>query len=318
MVGCLYSRRYNFTKSNVTLLQIEVHSLRNSRHSVNISVKGAQLLSWTCHSALNGTKWNQKKPVLWVVDDAFWNRVAPVLFPIVGRLKDDQYIHNGNTFEMKQHGFARDAEFECVEQSENSVLFQLNSNKATLEVFPFSCTLQIRYTLTEEELIVEQTVTNTDHSSTMPFSIGAHPGFHTPHKTERYSIQIDGLEEPVRQLIENGIYTGEMEMLKTHSGNHIDLSDALFESDAIVFKQAGISSIRILEGNIPLVKLSVETEAPYWGVWKKPGAPFLCLEPWWGIADNANASGILTEKEGMMHLTPGASQTFSYKMEYLQ
>ena len=300
------------------MLPIEVHSLRNSRHSVNISTKGAQLLSWTCHSILDRTKWNQDKSVLWVVDDAFWNRVAPVLFPIVGRLKDDRYIHKGDTFEIKQHGFARDAEFECIEQSEKSVLYQLNSNKATRDAFPFSFTLQIRYTLTEEELIVEQTVTNTDHSSTMPFSIGAHPGFHTPHKTEKYSIQIEGLEEPVRHLIENGIYTGEIEMLKTHSGNRINLCDALFESDAIVFKQAGIRSIRILEDNIPLVKVSVETETPYWGVWKKPGAPFLCLEPWWGIADHVNASGVLTEKEGMMHLNAGASQTFTYKMEYLQ
>ena len=295
-----------------------MHSLRNSLHSVNINAKGAQLLNWTCHSARNGTKWNQEKSVLWVVDDAYWNRVAPILFPIVGRLKDDRYFHNGDTFEIKQHGFARDAEFECIEQSENSVLFQLNSNQATLDAFPFSFTLQIRYTLNGGGLTVEQTVTNTDHSSTMPFSIGAHPGFHTPLETEKYSIQIDGLEEPVRHLIENGIYTGEMEMLETHSGNRIDLCDALFESDAIVFKQAGISSICILEDNIPLVKLYVETETPYWGVWKKPGAPFLCLEPWWGIADHANASGVLTEKEGMMHLNAGASQTFTYRMEYLQ
>ena len=300
------------------MLQIEVHSLRNSHHSVNISAKGAQLLNWSYHSNLNGIKWNQGKSVLWVVDDAFWNRVAPVLFPIVGRLKDDRYIHNGDTFEMKQHGFARDAVFECLKQSENSVLFQLNSNKATLQAFPFCFTLQIRYTLNEGGLTVEQTVTNTSDASSMPFSLGAHPGFHTPHKTERYSIQIDGLEEPVRHLIKDGVYTGETEILRTHSGNRIALCDALFESDAIVFKQSGISSICILEDNIPLVKLSVETVAPYWGVWKKPGAPFLCLEPWWGIADHTNASGIITEKEGMMHLNPGASQTFTYKMEYLQ
>ena len=300
------------------MLQIEVHSLRNSRHSVNISSKGAQLLNWSCHSGQNGTKWNQDKPILWVVDDAYWNRVAPVLFPIVGRLKDDQYIHDGDTFEMKQHGFARDAEFECVDQSENSIVFQLSSNKATLDTFPFSFLLKITYILNGEELYVEQTVTNTSSSSIMPFSIGAHPGFHTPHDTESYRIQIDGLQEPVRHLIQNGIYTGETEKLETHLGNQIYLSDDLFESDAIVFKQTGISAITILEDQKPLVKLTVETEAPYWGIWKKPNAPFLCLEPWWGIADHVTASGILTEKEGMMHLNPSDSRTFSYKMEYLQ
>lgn len=294
-----------------------MHSIRNSRHLINFDAIGAQPLSWICTSS--------RIPVLWEMDQQYWNRIAPILFPIVGRLKNDCYAHQGVQYPMKQHGFARDSEFdvsrndlfEVSKDSDDSIAFLLKSNSNTQSVYPFDFELLIQYTLEEDTLRVFHRVRHTGREGEMPFSIGAHPGFHTPGPTNEYSVIVEGLEVQHRHLIEDGIYTGETQKLRDINGIELKLSDELFSSDAVVFKQKGISSMTILRKGEPRVKLSLETPAPYWGIWKKGGAPFLCLEPWWGIADNRFSTGEISEKEGILHLASGESRTFAYTITHL-
>lgn len=294
-----------------------MHSIRNSRHLINFDAFGAQPLSWICTSF--------HTPVLWEMDKKYWNRTAPVLFPVVGRLKNDTYQYQGQKYPLKQHGFARDLEFdvsrndlfEVSKEEAHSIGFLLSSNSETRKLYPFDFELHIAYTLEEDTLKVDHTVKNTSDSGVLPFSLGAHPGFHTPGLTNEYSVIVEGLEVADRHLIEDGIYSGETQELRDINGIELQLSDELFSSDAVVFKQKGISSMTILRNGDPRVKVSLDTPAPYWGIWKKMGAPFLCLEPWWGIADNRNSSGEILEKEGIVQLAAGESRTFAYNITHL-
>ncbi len=286
-----------------------MYTLKNYKNLVSISEQGAQIIDW-----INTTN---KQTVLWAVDEHYWNRVAPVLFPFVGRLKNDSYTFGSQSYPMKQHGFARDSEFEVVQSSTDCLELKLRSDAATLQIYPFEFELNIVFTLIESTLRVENTVINSGAAS-MYCSFGAHPGFHIDGSISDYSIQIQGMESAERHLIHNGYYTGDTEIVPFENDGILNLKESFFEQDAIVFKHEDIQKMRILKQGVAV--LDFETQgimAPYWGIWKKPGAPFICIEPWWGIADHVNATGDLMQKEGMQIIEPSKSITFVYQMTLL-
>ena len=284
-------------------------SLKNPQSLVKISTRGAQLMQW--HDRFISRK------ILWELNENFWNRVSPILFPIVGRLKNDIYRFDETEYKMKQHGFARDFDFETIEITEESALLRLTSNKETQEIFPFDFILDVKYILIENSIEVHNTVQNTGNE-TLYFSFGAHPGFHIEGSITDYQLYVPDATEMPRYLIKDGLYTGATEMIKFKAGGILNLNDDYFKDDAIVFKNENIQSMQIWKAQKPLLELAILSEsAPYWGIWRKPGAPFLCLEPWWGIADSVNSDGNFTSKEGIYSLLPNEKRSFDYKMTLL-
>ncbi len=279
--------------------------LKNNLFFVNVSKSGAEILS--VHNLINKTE------ILWSPDFQFWNRVSPVLFPIVGKLMNNCFNENKNNYSMLQHGFARNMEFEVIHQTENSLSMQLISNDETRFQYPFDFVLKISYILLENSLDIHYSVTNLS-AVEMPFSIGAHPGFAIEKPLNHYKLVFDQPFTANRHLIEDGLYTGETAptMQNTHE---LLLSDELIQHDAVVFKNVPFYRVTLCElDNTPVVTVS-SSDFPHWGFWSKPGAPFFCIEPWAGLADSVEATGNLRDKEGIHLLEPNQTKQFSYSIE---
>lgn len=253
--------------------------------------------------------------VLWQKDDAIWNRVAPNLFPIVGRLKGDAYTVGGKSYAMRQHGFARDRAFEVLEQSESSVLLGLRADTTSLAVYPYSFDFKVGYHFDGKVLWVDYITENTGEA-TMLYSVGGHPGFALQGTLEGHSLvfseagQRKGFSAE-RRLIEGGYYSGKTSMVDVSTGT-LALNEALFESDAIVFNDPCFDEVTLLnaQGEAILDFYCWEWDAV--GFWTKPGAPFFCIEPWWGWADGVDSDGAFESKPGLHKLAPGAIETVSY------
>ncbi len=282
-----------------------IYSLKNNLFLVNVSKNGAEILS--IHNLINNTE------ILWNPDLIFWNRVSPVLFPIVGKLKNNSYTENGNKYSMLQHGFARNLEFEIIQHTENSISMQLTSNEETLKQYPFDFCLNISYILVQNCLDIHYSVKNLS-AVDMPFSIGAHPGFAIDKPLNQYKLVFDQPLTADRHLIADGLYTGESSptMQNTHE---LLLSDELIQHDAVVFKNVPFYRVTLCElDNTPVVSVS-SSDFPHWGFWSKPGAPFFCIEPWAGLADSINATGNLRDKEGIQLLESNQTKQFSFSIE---
>jgi len=295
---------------------IELFS-QNKRNRAQISLQGAEVIELT--------HWNTQNeviPVLWKVDEQFWNRVSPILFPLVGKVRDNQYEVDGIMYSLPQHGFARNQQFDCIESTENSCKLILKNNTESLLVFPFEFELIVEYTIENEQLFVRNTVVNTSVTNSLFYSIGAHPGFQLQSNLSDYHVELENRHgAPLngdfsfkRYLIKNGLYTGETEILAFVNGQ-LKLNNDLFSSDAIVFKNEDIGGVSIFRGTDLLVNLKCPN-APYWGIWTKPNAPFLCIEPWDGIADKQDHDFNFLKKEGIIQLNSLESRTFDYQISW--
>lgn len=295
---------------------IELFS-QNKRNRAQISLQGAEVVKLTRTNTPN-----ELIPVLWNVDEQFWNRVSPILFPLVGKVKNNQYQVDGTMYSLPQHGFARNVQFECVESTEDSCILKLKNSTESLTIFPFEFELIVEYKLENEQLFVRNTVTNPSPSKSLFYSIGAHPGFQLNFPLSDYHIELENVQgAPIkgnfslnRYLIKNGLYTGETENLTFVNGK-LKLNNDLFSSDAIVFKNEDIGGVSIFRGTELLVNLKCQ-HAPYWGIWTKPGAPFLCLEPWDGIADHQDHDYNFLKKEGIIQLNASDSRSFDYSISW--
>src|SRR5574343_547918 len=220
---------------------------------------------------------------IWEVDENYWNKTSPVLFPIVGRLKNDVYTINGKEYTLPRHGFARNYEFQYELKSEHQVIFELESNAETKYNFPFDFKLFLAYTLIDSELIIEYCVRNISNE-TMPVSIGAHPAFAIEGDLSDYSLQFNQPDVLITHHLENENFNFETSVIESHSGK-LDLKYELFANDALVFKSLESDEVILLHLDVPILKVNFDF-FPYLGVWTKPNAPFLCIEPWCGVADN--------------------------------
>ena len=266
-------------------------TITNNKISASIDSLGAELIRLE--------KDNQN--YIWTVDETYWNKTSPILFPIVGRLKNDTYRIENKTYELPRHGFARNLEFQIVNQTESSVVFVLESNSETLKNYPFEFELRLEYELDENELKMKYSVENKSEV-TMPFSIGAHPAFTIEDSFSDYSLKFNQTEEFISYELDNEQFNAASKKIQSENGI-IDLNYTLFEKDALVFKHLQSNELTLLKKKEPV--LSVRFEGfPYLGIWTKPNAPFLCIEPWCGLADNVNHNGNIFEKEGINLLHP--------------
>ena len=284
---------------------MSVITLSNSQISVAIKTLGAELCS--IKNKLN-------REFMWEGNPNFWGKHSPVLFPIVGTLKNNTFYHNDTKYTLTRHGFARDMEFELIEKTEDSATFSIQSNSATLLNYPFEFELQIQYTLINTTVEIDYKVVNKDNSE-IPFSIGAHPAFALPSSFEDYSLDFEKVEPLEYTLLENDLVSQQTEKIHTDS-NRVPLTYELFKRDALIFKKLQSNSLTIIEEEKPILKVHFQ-DFPSLGIWTKVGAPFICIEPWFGYSDTTESNGNLFEKEGVIVLEANAKFQAKFSIEIL-
>lgn len=281
-------------------------TITNSGLTATIDTKGAELVS------LKNTT-NQRE-YIWEGNPDFWGKHAPVLFPIVGTLKNGSYRYDNQTYELPRHGFARDREFRLIDRQSDKAVFSLQSDSETLKKYPFRFELQLSYTLTDNRLVVGYKIINQELFA-MPFSIGAHPAFALPQPFDSYALQFEQPEILTSYELENDLLSDKTNRIVTINGT-LPLTYSLFEKDALIFKKLASKAITILENQKPLLRFDFGG-FPNFGIWTKPGAPFLCLEPWIGYSDPVDANGELTQKEAIRLLDAKSRCLVEFSMEIL-
>jgi galactose mutarotase-like enzyme len=245
---------------------------------------------------------------MWEGDPLFWAKRSPVLFPIVGALKNDTYYFEEVSYHLPRHGFARNSDFNVEEQSPDRISFSLESATETLQVFPFRFKFFIDYSVSGDQLVVTYRVENKDDRN-IYFSVGGHPAFKVPlvkgTSYDDYALYFDQDENLQRWPVtkEGLIEAAPVELHKDQRA--LSLSKALFKEDALVLKNLRSGTLDLRSPKTPHGLQFNFSEFPFLGLWAAPGADFLCIEPWCGIADGVHASGLLVEKEGIHILQPG-------------
>jgi galactose mutarotase-like enzyme len=252
------------------------------------------------------------RDLLWDGNPNFWNGRAPLLFPIVGTLADGKYRVADKTYALPRHGFARRKPFEVLDTSPAAVLLRLKSDAETLALYPFRFQLQVRFEIATSTLLVTTLVLN-EGQGPMPASFGYHPAFRWPLPfgagRELHGIVFE-LEEPapIRRLNGAGLVT-PVRYPTPIQERRLVLHDELFTDDVLILD--AIRSRRVTYGADTGPKLALQfPDTPYLGLWSKPGAPFVCIEPWHGMSDPVGFAGDFTTKPGVFVLQPGALREF--------
>jgi galactose mutarotase-like enzyme len=278
--------------------------IKNAKLTAEINHFGAELCSLK----------NTTIEYVWEGNPDFWGKHSPILFPIVGTLKNNSYQYNDHVYHLSRHGFARDMEFELIEKKENSATFSIQSSKETLQVYPFAFELQIIYTLEANSLHIKYEVLNKG-ATQMPFSIGAHPAFALSGKFENYALAFEKEEPLDYYLLENDLISNATKRLEVQNKT-LPLTYQLFENDALIFKTLASKTLTILKNENPVLKVHFEN-FPSLGIWTKMNAPFLCIEPWFGYSDTNENSGNLFEKEGIQILSSNKTFHAGFSIEIL-
>lgn len=277
-----------------------LHTIENAVIKISVADRGAELKS--LRELADGTEY------IFDGDPTWWKYSSPILFPIVGKVRDGKYRAEGKEFSLPQHGFARTSDFWLVDASANSIAFALESNAATLAVYPYRFRLELTYELDGNEVKFIWRVKNLDDRE-IYFSIGAHPAiccpisyrenftdcylkFNRPEKSSRLVLTANGLSH---------------ERIPTLDGTELDLNYELFKGDALIFDDLKSDEISLCSRKSSKSLTVRAKNFPYWGIWTpdKGGAPFVCIEPWHGHADYIDFSGDLKDKEGIQKLSAG-------------
>jgi galactose mutarotase-like enzyme len=286
--------------------------LSNKFFTAEIRSTGAELVSFR--------KLADNSEYIWNGNKAFWGSHSPVLFPIVCALKNGEMRVDGVIYPMGNHGFARKSEFELAQESDSKAAYKLSFSKDTLAMYPFKFNFFITYTLTDNRLQVEYKVENID-DQTIYFSVGTHPAFNCPldNKTnfEDYFIEFESAENLQRLYMNstNVIDTGKSQKMELENNRILHLSHELFHEGALVFKKIHSNKVTLKSNQTPKkVVLSYE-DLPAMGIWQAKNAPFICIEPWHGIADTDDFNGELKDKELIISLKQTASYNCHYTIE---
>ena len=252
-------------------------------------------------------------------DPAFWTGHAPILFPIIGELNRGRYRLDDAVYRLPRHGFVRTSRFDVVEAAPDAARFRLTDSEATRAGYPFAFALEIGFLIGGMELHVKARVTNTG-DKTLPFSLGFHPAFAWPlpgggaKSDHRISF---GLNQPapIRRLDDAGLIKAERFPTPVN-GHEFTPTAALFEADALIWDELASHTVTFGPERGPRIGVSF-MDAPMLGIWQKPGAPFLCIEPWHGLADPEGFDGDFRDKPGIVLLPPGGEWLFRMDLSLL-
>lgn len=254
---------------------------------------------------------------MWEGNPEYWKRTSPVLFPIVGGLHGGEYIHNGKSYPMGQHGFARDMEFRLKSQTNREIWFSLESDEETLMKFPYEFLLELGYELQESTVIVKWKVANPS-TKELHFSIGGHPAFRCPlaegAKQADYRLRFDA-KEVTAGILQNGLMSKEETTYSLENG-YLWITENLFDNDALVIENDQAHEVALIKPD-GSPYLTVSFDAPLFGIWSPPGkkAPFVCIEPWYGRCDSVDFSGTWEERKWGQHIAAGASFEAAYQIK---
>ncbi len=284
-------------------------TIGNGRLTAIVAAKGAEIQSLVGADGAN---------VMWSGDADVWPWHAPNLFPIVGALDNDEFMHQGQRYTMKQHGFLRHSLCDVIEAAPHGCAFRLTDNADTREQYPFAFALTISYRIDGDRLGCTFSLHNPD-SVPLHASIGTHPGFRRPlgnTARDAHVVLFDKAEPaPIRRL---GGRTLTVDPRPTPvEGRVLHLSDTLFDEDAVIFDRLNSRKITYGAPGGPAIEIEF-ADFPDLGIWSKPGASqFVCLEPWQGMASPADFSGEFADKPGVVALAPGATREWRYSVRVL-
>lgn len=279
--------------------------------NVDIDTRGAELIN--IKSKVNNCDY------LWDGKEEVWGKHAPVLFPVVGKLKNFSYKYEDKDYVLMQHGFAKDLEFKITSEKENEICMLLESNDITMEYYPFKFALLARYTARDTKLEVEYVVTNLNNKP-MPFSLGVHPGFRCPLEPglgiEDYYLEFNEKEDFVRIPLNGGLGTNERVKL-CEPDTELWINKEMFSGDAIVLENPNSTQIT-LASTMDSKKVKITfPKVPYLGLWSKPlKEGFVCIEPWFGMSDFEDTNFNIMEKPGIQTLLPYQVFQLKYSMEF--
>jgi galactose mutarotase-like enzyme len=249
------------------------------------------------------------RDLLWGGDPSVWSGRAPLLFPIVGALAGGRYRLGSKIYHLPRHGFARDRVFDVVDTTADTAAFSLKADEATLRDYPFRFELDVRIALDGRNLSVTTWIRNAGDDD-MPASFGYHPALRWPlpfgRSRESHFIEFAGDEPaPIRRLNADGLVTPERQSTPVRH-RRLALADSLFHDDVLIFDEIESRVVTYGADDGPRIQVSYP-DAPYLGIWTKPGADFICIEPWHGIADAEGFCGDFREKMGVFTLAAGAA-----------
>lgn len=283
--------------------------LKNNKLTVGVKTKGAELCS-IYHNELG-------KEFLWQADPSVWGRHAPVLFPIVGQVQGGEYTYEGKQYKLSQHGFARDSQFEVKSYTETSVSLLLKSSDESLKVYPFEFELELNFSLEGDKLRAFYVVRNKTNGE-MYFSLGLHPGFICPMEEgtsfSDYYIEFEKKENVDRLLLDGAFLSGERIKDVLKGNDKLPLNYPLFNNDAVIVEDFESKYISIKsEKTDRFVEMGLEG-FPLLGIWSMPNkeAPYVCLEPWYGVADEKDSGKMYHQKKGIQHLLKGEGFSCEY------
>lgn len=248
---------------------------------------------------------------------AFWKRQAPILFPIVGQLKNSQTEIEEKIYEMSQHGFARDMEFKEILKTESKHQYTLKYNEETLKKYPYKFELDVIYEVIEDTLTVTYQVKNID-DKTIYFGLGGHPAFNCNYSNGEYEIVFLEKEDNIEFLkLKDGLIDKE-KAKNILQNNKIHLNENIFDNDAIIMKNIKSNKV-VLQNHVTTQKILEFdfTGFPYLALWSKKGAPFVCIEPWQNTADRIDSTQIYKDKEDIIELQKDEEFECKYLIKFL-
>lgn len=287
------------------------NTIQNGILEVSILDKGVEICSIKSIAS--------EKEYLWQANPEYWASHAPVLFPAIGALKNGKSSFDEVNYEVPRHGFIRHNEdLQLISKSSTHLTYELLSNESTRSVYPFEFNFQITYQLKDNCLLVKHRIHNLDDKP-MPFCLGGHPAFNCPimegESYEDYYLEFE-TEETVETtlLSDKGLLTNKKRKVLENT-KRLPLHSRLFDNDALIFRDLKSSSVSLKSNKTNFCIKVAFSDFPFLGVWAKPGAPFVCIEPWIGVADHENTNGAFNTKDGVKIIDPKEVFQAKYSIE---
>lgn len=285
-----------------------MHTIKNKFLQVSVKETGAELCS--IKSVKSG------KEYVWQANPEVWSSHAPNLFPVIGCLKNGGFLYKGKEYKCPKHGFVRNNKnVKQVERTENSLTFRLIYSEESLKIYPFKFEFNIKYILEENKVMVEHTIVNHGNEP-MLFSLGGHPGFNCPINADEtyndYYLEFEEPETAETWRVQKDGLIGKDTLPVFDEPKIINLHPHIFEEDALIFKNLNSKKVSLKSRKSKQVLSMIFNDFPYLGIWAKPMADYVCIEPWIGIADSVDSDRNFETKEGMVLLGSKQSTKATY------
>lgn len=291
-----------------------LHYAKNSELEIAVRQPGAELYS--VKSLKSGIEY------MWDSNPDIWNSSAPILFPIVGGLKDNAYLWKGEKYSMGKHGFIREnPQLQLTGITANTLTFGMGATKETRKIYPFEFEFTVRFVLEGNKIAIEHQVLNAGKEE-MYFSLGAHPGFKCPiHANETYEdyyLDFEYPEQVATWLVADSGLISDQTRPVLHDSNTLPLAHELFSNDALIFKDLKSRKVTLRSRKSPQAVAVSFNDFPYLGIWAKTNGDFVCIEPWLGVGDSSDADQVFEHKDGILHLQAGEVFKAAYAIEIIE